>query len=335
VAAGEPLPRAQDEITGSGHAIEARLYAEDPGNSWAPGVGEVFHYRRGPGHARYEEAIATGSVITPHYDPMVAKVIVHRPTREAAAAALAAELDAVALHGPPTNRDFLVAALRSSGFLAGETTTGFIDEHPELLTAGVDGPAADAHLAAAVWDRVRRNRAEDVHWGFAPPGWRNVPSQPQLLSFGGTAVGYAATGDTITIGTDRGDITATITGRNPYLVEIDGVARRCAVARHGRTAWVNSSDGQTSFQEDPRFVVHDTLISGGGPTAPVPGTVVAVLVEVGDEVDDHTDLLVMEAMKMEHRIRAPGPAVVAEVLVAAGDQVEAGRLLIRLAELPE
>jgi len=104
------------------------------------------------------------------------------------------------------------------------------------------------------------------------------------------------------------------------------------VHRVGDVFWVNSRHGQGSFVEDPRFVVGDAFLAGGGPSAPMPGTVISVLVAPGDHVDEHTDLLVMEAMKMEHRIRPPGPATVAEVLVAEGDQVEAGQLLVRLVE---
>ena len=328
VASGDHLPMTQDEIVVSGHAIEARLYAEDPGHDWAPGVGVIERYEPGPGGARYESAIATGSVVTTHYDPMLAKVITHRESRAEAAAVLAAELAAIVLHGPPTNRDFLVGALRSPAFRSGATFTSFVEDHRNI------GAAAnrDAHLAAALWERTRRNRAADRHWGFAPPGWRNLPSQRQFLSLDGTPIRYALGAERIDIEVAGRGVAARVTGANPYLVEIDGVAVRCTVSGDGSTWWVNSSDGQSRFVEDPRFVVHDTAISGGGPTAPVPGTVVAVLVEAGDEVDEYTDLLVMEAMKMEHRVKAPTASVVREVMVAAGDQVDAGMLLVKLEE---
>jgi acetyl/propionyl-CoA carboxylase alpha subunit len=207
-----------------------------------------------------------------------------------------------------------------------------VDDHPELSAIAADPEVRNAHVAAALWARIRRNRAADPHWGFAAPGWRNVPSQPQQVSFDGAVISYQVDGGTLTLTVGDRTTTASLSGGEPFLVEIEGVGRHCAVALHGNTLWVNGSDGQTVFREDPRFTVHDSVLSAGGPTAPVPGTVVAVLVGAGDEVGDGADLLVMEAMKMEHRIKAPGPSHVVEVLVAPGDQVDAGRLLIRLEE---
>ncbi|MCP3976082.1 MAG: ATP-grasp domain-containing protein, partial [bacterium] len=333
VAAGERLPITQDEIGVDGHAIEVRLYAEDPAAGWAPGAGTVHRYRHGHG-ARYEDAIGSGTEITTFYDPMIAKVISHGPTRREAARSLARELQSIELHGPATNRDMLVATLRSHTFLAGDTTTSFVDDHPDLLNAGPPNEVTTAHLAAALWARVAANRTADTLWGFATAGWRNVPSQWSSVGFDGKEIAYHVTNDGgLEFRSDgEGPVSATLTGSDPLAVEIDGVARHCWVNRVGSEFWVNSSEGQTCFVESPRFVVHDNVLAGGGPTAPMPGTVIAVLVSVGDHVDEHTDLLVMEAMKMEHRIRPPGPAVVAAVLVEPGDQVDAGQLLVRLEE---
>ncbi len=341
VAVGEPLPLLQEQITVSGHAIEARLYAEDPSADWSPATGVVHRYRHGSA-ARYEDSIASGNEITPHYDPMIGKVIRCSPTRLEAARALAGELAAIELHGIATNRDMLVATLRSDPFLAGATTTSFLDDHPELLEARPDPAVAMTHLAAAIWARTRDNRAADQLWGFAPAGWRNVPSQWSDVRFDEHVVRYSVSRDS---GADRGRVEFTygdqpvvlarVHGEGPFAIEIDGMTRRCSVHRVGDDYWINSAEGQTRFAESPRFVAPDTVIAGGGPTAPIPGTVVDVLISVGDHVDDRTDLMVVEAMKMEHRIRPPGPAVVAEVLVSAGDQVEAGQLLVRLEEEEE
>ncbi len=332
VARGEALPAGQDEITRAGHAIEARLYAEDPAAGWAPAPGTMIRYRRGRGLARYEDSLTSGTTISPYYDPMIAKVIAHGETRSDAAAMLASELETVHLHGPATNRDFLVAALRHPDFLAGDTTTGFIDDHPELLDAGPDSVTRTSHVAAALWVRTIHNRARDGHWGLAPAHWRNVPSGRSFVVLDGCRVEYAVRGAHMSVTVGRDKVEATIRDGEATVVEIDGVATPCAVHIEGENLWVNSPGGQTCFVEEPRFESHDPMLAAGGPTSPIPGTVTAVMVTAGDEVDERTDLVTIEAMKMEHRIRAGGPAVVVEVLVAPGDQVDAGAVLVRLEE---
>jgi propionyl-CoA carboxylase alpha chain len=328
VARGEPLPADQDAIAVTGHAVEARIYAEDPQRGWAPTTGTILRYAPG-GDARYEDDIAEGWEVGPHYDSMLAKVIAHRPTREEAAAVLAAELSALVLHGPRTNRDFLVAALRSRPFLDGETYTTFVDEHPDLA-ADPDPATVDLHLAAALLARVAANRGADPHWGFAPAGWRNVPSQWSRVGLGDCRVEYRVDGDTLRFRVDAG--AERVAAAAGDLVEVDGIAARCRAVRHGATWWVNSPRGQSAFVEADPFPSRDVALAGGGPTAPMPGTVIEVLVAAGDRVEAGRDLLVMEAMKMEHRVRAPAAAVVAAVLVAPGDRVEAGQPLVRLEE---
>ncbi|GBE23400.1 acetyl-/propionyl-coenzyme A carboxylase alpha chain [bacterium BMS3Bbin01] len=333
VARGEPLPATQDEVHHRGHAIEARLYAEDPATGWAPGTGRMVRYRRGPGLARYEESLRSGMVISPYYDPMIAKVITHCATRSDAAAVLASELEAMHLHGPVTNRDFLVATLRHPAFLEGFTTTDFIGDHPGLLDAGPEDATHTIHRAAALWARTLGNRDSDRHWGLAPAHWRNVPAERPFVVLDGHRVEYVVHENRVVVAIDGArDHEATIHDDGATVVEIDGVATPCEVHLEGGNLWVNSPRGQSLFVEQPRFEAHDPTIVAGGPMAPIPGTVTAVLVSAGDEVDEHSDLVIIEAMKMEHRIRARGPAVVVEVLVAPGDQVDAGAVLVHLEE---
>ncbi|HDK44676.1 MAG TPA: biotin/lipoyl-binding protein, partial [Actinobacteria bacterium] len=173
----------------------------------------------------------------------------------------------------------------------------------------------------------------DRHWGLAPAHWRNVPAERPFVVLDGHRVEYVVHENRVVVAIDGArDHEATIHDDGATVVEIDGVATPCEVHLEGGNLWVNSPRGQSLFVEQPRFEAHDPTIVAGGPMAPIPGTVTAVLVSAGDEVDEHSDLVIIEAMKMEHRIRARGPAVVVEVLVAPGDQVDAGAVLVHLEE---
>ena len=339
IAAGEPIPFDQRDVELTGHAIEARLYAEDPARGWLPSVGPVHRYEHGPTPGlRFEDGVGTGSEVSPHFDALLAKVVAHAPTRAEAAARLARGLAELRIHGPVTNRDHLVAVLRHRDFLDGRTTTAFIDEHPELLDAGPGPAARTAHLlAAALVGRHRRTAAGP--WSFVPAGWRNVGRAEQEVTFVGagrtrrvryhvdahgrfeaTVDGTAVRGRQLDVGPDH------------VRFEIDGLTIACDVHVVGDVSYVNSPGGQSTLTELDRFPAHAPERVAGGPTAPLPGRVTAVEVSVGDVVRAGTTLVVMEAMKVEHRITAGADGRVAEVLVAPGDVVEAHRLLVRLEE---
>jgi propionyl-CoA carboxylase alpha chain len=342
VAQGAPLPCAQGDLVATGHAIEVRLYAEDPARDWLPTFGPLHRYRpddRVEG-IRWEDGVAEGGVVSTYYDPMLAKVVAHAPTRAEAAGALARALDGLAVHGPVTNRDTLVAVLRHPAFLAGDTRTTFFETHPEVLQSGPDAATRRMHLAAVVLAEQRRRRDADRLWGFVPSGWRNLPTQDQRTAYldptgEATAVGYRMAPDgraELHLGGEPA------TGRlldcrwagdeAEVVVELDGRAERVLLHRAGGALHANSAGGQTSWTEQERFPLPDPATAAGGPTAPVPGTVIAVNVAPGDEVAEGQVLVVLEAMKMEHRIAAPGHATVAEVRVAVGDQVSDGDVLI-------
>jgi len=180
VAQGEAL--APSPPPSSGHAIEVRLYAEDPAAGWAPQSGRLHRFAV-PGDVRVDSGVEDGTDIGIHYDPMLAKVIAHAPTRDAAARRLAASLAEATIHGPTTNRDLLVRVLRHPEFIAGDADTGFLDRHAELTeplaSADVVGLSADAAALAAAASS-RRGAEVQRH---VPAGWRNVPSQPRVRSF--------------------------------------------------------------------------------------------------------------------------------------------------------
>jgi propionyl-CoA carboxylase alpha chain len=354
VAAGEALPISQADVEITGHAIEARLVAEDPAAGWVPATGEVTAYAFGDG-VRVDSGVRAGSIVSADYDSLLAKVIAHSPTREQAARALAKALRSAHIAGPATNRDALVVMLGESDFLAGVTPTTYLDEHPDVLTAA--GPVGDDRLAlllAAAVHRALANKAADERWGFVRPGWRNVATMGQRSTWrDGTGathhleemwandrevtvlVGlWPEPGDDGALGPDerrRVAVRVLSTEKGRIGLEIDGVRRVIRLTGSTDTrVTTTSAAGGVTWRLEPRFVDHDAAEAGSGSVSPLPGTVIAVTVAPGDVVGDGDVLLVIEAMKMEHKIRASGPATVAEVRFAVGDRVDTGDLLVRL-----
>ena len=345
VAQGQPLPATQADVVAEGHAIEVRLYAEDPAQHWLPTFGRLHRYRPDPrlDGVRWEDGVAEGDVISTFYDPMLAKVITHAPTRREAAAALAGALSRLAVHGPKTNRETLVAVLRHPDFLAGSTFTTFFEHHPDVLHPGPDEATQAAHLAATVLAQARRRRASDTLWGFAASGWRNLRTQGQRAAY------ERPDGELVEVQYDvaaNGGFELQVEGATWHgrlldcswhgdgaevLVELDHRTERVTLHQVGATVYANSAGGQSELRERERFPLPNPADAAGGPTAPVPGTVIAVNVAAGDEVVEGQVLVVLEAMKMEHRIAAAGPATVAEVRVSVGDQVNDGDLLVTFA----
>ena len=342
VANGLSLPLAQEDVERRGHAIEVRLYAEDPANGFLPTFGHLHTYEIGiSGNGlRYEHGVESGSDVTTFFDPMLAKVIAHAPSRSAAAARLANALSAMAVHGVSVNRDYLVAVLTDADFLAGSTTTAFVESHPELLGHKVSAAEELAHITALVVSSSR-SRHESDHWSFAPIGWRNVPSQRQAIVFdsGNTAVSVRYHWDSaqptmLVLAIDGNEQAVRIlrhqrvaVGIDDVTLEISGLTRSVRVRTHGNCLWANSSIGQTAWTVVPRFVPPVAGAAAGGPIAPVPGRVVAVHVVVGQAVAAGDALVTIEAMKMEHRVEANAAGVVAEVRCAVGDQVDAHQVL--------
>jgi acetyl/propionyl-CoA carboxylase alpha subunit len=337
LATGAPLPLTQDDVELVGHAIEARVYAEDPARDWLPSVGRVHRYEHGrtPG-LRYDDGVDTGSVVGPHFDALLTKVVAHARTRTEAAARLARGLTELRIHGPTTNRDHLVAVLRHEDFLEGRTTTTFVDEHPELLDAGPGPAARTAHLlAAALVGRHRRTSTGP--WPFAPGGWRNVGRPHQEVAFAEAGaerrVRYRVEPDgRITAEVDGVEVSGRLleVAHDHVRVELGGLTLGCDVHVVGETSYVNSPGGQSTLVILDRFPTRGPERSAGGPTAPLPGRVTSVEVAVGDRVAAGATLVVMEAMKVEHRISATSDARVVEVLVAPGDVVDAHQVLVRL-----
>jgi propionyl-CoA carboxylase alpha chain len=341
VAEGEPLPAEATDVTITGHAIEARIYAEDPTADYLPGSGTLHRFRipHLPG-VRVDTGVRDGSVVGTHYDPMLAKVIAHGRTRSEAARKLARALSEAEIHGLVTNRDLLVAILREPEFLAGRTDTGYLTRHEPAALVGSPSPTAVAvhALAAALAAQAGRRDAAPVQRPV-PTGWRNVVSAPQHagyrlgdtdvdLTYRVTRTGVRATVD----GTPLAGVEV-ITSR-PDLVDlrVDGVRRAVRVHAVGDTVHCDSVLGATTLVERPRLPEPGTDAAPGSLLAPMPGTVVRVAAEQGRRVEAGAVIVVFEAMKMEHSVRAPVAGIVAELAVAVGDTVESGAVLAVIEE---
>ncbi|MGV0834391.1 ATP-binding protein [Mycolicibacterium thermoresistibile] len=347
IAQGEPLSITQDDIAVRGHAIEVRLYAEDPARDFLPTPGRLHHYAHPHDWEglRFEDGVAAPCDISPFYDPLLAKVIAHAPTRAEAAARLAAALDATEVYGTTTNREFLAALLRDPDFRAGDTHTGFLADHPALLAP--PSPADPVvGLAAAVAVTAAQRRTADAVTGAAPPGFRLLPGdnmqwaqwEPVTGAAGPVPVGYqldAAGGDTalriVVDGREHRLQLRRLSGTGVDVIH-DGVQHRTTVTvAPDDTVWVHSALMQSGWRPVPRLPAASAAVLAAGPVATLPGTVVAVLVEPGQRVTQGEKLVVVEAMKMEHPAHAEADGVVEQVHVEVGQYVEAETVLVTLA----
>jgi propionyl-CoA carboxylase alpha chain len=333
VAAGLPLPENVITAGITGHAIEARLYAEDVPAGFLPASGRLarFEVPSGPG-VRVDAGYETGSVVSTFYDAMLAKVVSWAPTRQEAAHQLAGVLRRSALHGVVTNRPLLVRALESDDFLAGRTDTGFLDRHdPAQLGAPLYDPAAPvlhAHAAAAM-RIVGGGRAGPTPAGV-PSGWRSVGGGTASLSF--TVDGRRVDVPSRVQEFDGLEVVAVEGDR--VVLDQQGVRRACTVDRHGLTWFVDSSLGSTVVEEVDRFPLPGSRVAEGSLVAPMPGLVTSVRVGPGERVEAGQVVVTVEAMKMEHSVRAPHPGVVRDVKVKDGDQVANGTVLVVVDEHP-
>jgi propionyl-CoA carboxylase alpha chain len=334
VAAGEPLDPSTAQAAFAGHAIEARLYAEDPAAGFLPATGTVVAFAPADEPAvRWDSGVVPGSVVGVDFDPMLAKVVAHAPTRTEAALRLALALERLHLGGVTTNRDFLVAALRAPAFLAGDTTTDFIERVGVALARDPD-PVEHARTAAAaaLWLQGR-NRAEAPVLATMPSGWRNTRTPAQSASFLVDGDPVDTTYRRLRDGTfeiDGGAWSARIHGWSPCHIDLEQAGHRAVVlvTAAGDDLYLQVPRGTAHVVVRPRFVVPGPTEVAGGFTAPMPGVVLDVRVEAGQRVAAGQTLVVLEAMKMEHHMAAPADGVVAEVRVAAGEQVENGALLL-------
>jgi 3-methylcrotonyl-CoA carboxylase alpha subunit len=348
VAWGEPLPKRQDELALDGHAIEARVYAEDPAKGFLPATGRIAHFvpPAASRHVRVDTGVAAGDEISPHYDPMIAKLIVWDRDRPAALARMKDALGALEIVGPTTNVGFLSRLVSSTAFAAADLDTGLIERsRGELFPAQPAVPDEVLALATAA-ELLRLGREAREHalasgdawspWSECD-GWRLNQDNHHVFVFKEVGRQHAVTvhyrpGGTFEVELPRGRRTLSCesVGATGVRAWLDDESIAATVVRSGPEIDVFRAGERHSFElHDPWLAEVEADAHGGGLTAPMPGKVIAVLVEAGAKVDRGAPLLIMEAMKMEHTIMAPAAGAVRDILYGVGDQVAEGAELIR------
>ncbi|MBT9610161.1 MAG: acetyl/propionyl/methylcrotonyl-CoA carboxylase subunit alpha [Aquabacterium sp.] len=365
VAAGEPLPLAQDQIPLRGHAIEARICAENPAQGFLPSTGTLRTLRTPqasrftPGAVRLDSGVAAGDAISPHYDAMIAKLIVHGDTREAALARLDEALSALHITGLQHNVAFLRRLARTDAFAHAQLDTALIAREHEALFGAPQAHAQQQHLRDALLGATLR------WWLDAAPSAAATSADPWSRRDGWALHGHSQRvlqwrwpqpgGDqTVTVQVQQardgslrllwGDASVTVQGlqrpeRHRLLGQVDGQPWSAHVDRSEASDASNASNAFDIFTSAGHTTLHwldplaapSTQQAGSGQvTAPMPGKVIAVLVAAGDAVTAGQVLLITEAMKMEHSLTAPRDGTVAELLCGVGDQVAEGVELLRL-----
>jgi acetyl-CoA/propionyl-CoA carboxylase biotin carboxyl carrier protein len=329
VAAGERLPIDQSDVTLAGHAIEARVYAEDPARGFLPQAGDVVGLVEPTGAGiRVDSSLRVGGVVGTDYDPMLAKVIAWGPDRETARARLVTALGETAVLGVVTNTTFLRDLLNDADVVAGRLDTGLIERRGEALTAA-ESVSPAVHAAAALALLVESEPAGPVvdRWDV-PDGWRlGEPAWTVRRSTAGgetvlVRVRGRASDAVVQVG--DGEPMAAVAQRtgDELAVTLDGVRTRYTVVHTDDTVWLSADGRVTAVREEERLATATSAAaSDGAVSAPMPGTVTVVQVSLGDQVEAGTPLLVVEAMKMEHVLTAPIAGTVTELGVTAGQSV--------------
>ena len=335
IARGEELGYSQTDISWEGSSIEARLYAEDPANDFLPATGTLIAYENDNNiDARWDTGIEQGSVIGTDFDPMLAKVITKGKTRTDAANKLALALETMHIGGVTTNRDFLVASLRTKDFLDGKTTSDFIDKTNPQRAVVLEGSMLENALSAvALWiqgqNRENANILKEI-----PTGWRNsrLPRQKINLRYleEDLVISYKANRDgsfDINDGTVAKVIEWSTSGID---IEVNNSRFFSKVTRDNENIVIHGPWGDALFTILPRFTLPGSEALAGGLVAPMPGKVVDLKVKAGSKVKKGDTLVILEAMKMEHQVKAPEDGKITKVLIKKEDQLENGALLMVL-----
>ena len=333
ISRGEALGYTQDDITWNGSSIEARLYAEDPAKNFLPATGTLIAYEVDKNiDARWDTGVEQGSIIGTDFDPMLAKVIAKGKNRTDAANKLALALQSLHIGGVTTNRDFLVECLRSPHFHKGNTTSDFIDiAKPKKSKELSKSQLEVAAITAALWIQGE-NRENATLLKEIQSGWTNSRLPKQKISFQSSSeeISISYKSDRNGFFNINNDIKAKVIKWNTYGIDIEIENTRffSKITRSNETLVIHGPWGDILFKIMPRFKSIGQEVKDGGLIAPMPGKVIDLMVEVGSKIKKGDTLVVLEAMKMEHAIKAIEDGVIDELFIKNNDQVENGALLM-------
>ena len=333
IARGEELQYLQEDIEWTGSSIEARLYAENPNNDFLPETGKMFAYEQAENDfmTRWDSGVHKDSVIGTNFDPMLAKVISYGETREDAARVLAKSLEDSHIGGVITNKDFLIATLRSDEFLKGNTTTDFIERVKPPRVKNLSNDELNLALtAAAMWKQMRNRISSDIA-PYIPSGWTNGrlpnPNITFVLDGEEIFVEYKLINKNKFLVFNSEVEVVNIDDKYIDLV-FDGVRVKSRISEDAEFILVHIPSGDVSFEVKPRFSMPGLEVQAGGLVAPMPGKVVDLKVKKGSKVKSGETLVILEAMKMEHSIKASEDGVISDIFIKENDQVENGAVLM-------
>ena len=333
IARGESLEFDQKDITWTGSSIEARLYAEDPNNDFLPEIGTLIAFEENnSAEARWDTGVNKGTVVGTDFDPMLAKIISYAPNRTDAAGKLAKALESAHIGGVKTNRDFLVNCLKTKEFLDGDTTSDFIERvKPSRKLEINQSEIEHASAIAAMWMQ-QQNRNNSNVAKFMPSGWTNgrLPNQKVTFEFENTEYyfEYKQKRDQKFLFSNNKEAFIYSSDEDGIDMIFDGKRHYSRVTVSKNNILVHMPFGDVMLELKPRFKMPGTEVTIGGLIAPMPGKVIDVKVKKGKKVKAGDTLVILEAMKMEHSIKASEDGTVSELLISVNDQVENGALLM-------
>ena len=335
IANGEPLDFSQEDIEWFGSSIEVRLYSEDPGNNFLPVTGKLIAFEPTEDPlVRWDTGVETGSEITPNFDPMLAKIISYGETRVEAANKLALALENSHFGGLKTNRDYLISILRSDEFLKGDTTTDFLEK--AKIKDEIKLNEEEIYflaIAASMWIQGK-NRYESEVLSNLSSGWNNarLPMQEIKLQFDDKplTVKYKNNREEIFTTDKNNSVKINSWDKNFIDVEIDNTRIRSKVTFDNELLLIQSKSGDVLFKILPKFETVKKVAIEGGLNAPMPGKVVEIKIKKGAKIKKGDTLIILEAMKMEHKVLAPSDGKVKEILIHKDEQVENGATLVVL-----
>ena len=333
IARGESLEFDQKDITWTGSSIEARLYAEDPNNDFLPEIGTLIAFEENnSAEARWDTGVNKGTVVGTDFDPMLAKIISYAPNRTDAAGKLAKALESAHIGGVKTNRDFLVNCLKTKEFLDGDTTSDFIERVKPFRKLKINQSEIEhASAIAAMWMQ-QQNRNNSNVAKFMPSGWTNgrLPNQKVTFEFENTEYDfeYKQKRDQKFLFSNNKEAFIYSSDEDGIDMIFDGKRHYSRVTVSKNNILVHMPFGDVMLELKPRFKMPGTEVTIGGLIAPMPGKVIDVKVKKGKKVKAGDTLVILEAMKMEHSIKASEDGTVSELLISVNDQVENGALLM-------